>query len=114
MNKSLRRLQNTITNQNIVIRQCFERIARIESTRELRIIIKILFTNPPPIIETNKISKITDKHFLLDLESKYDLFIEKNQQLLLLHDVIEDILEIRDAILLQIGRLNRIEKKMCQ
>jgi len=33
---------------------------------------------------------------------------------LLLHDVIEDILEIRDAILLQIGRLTRIEKKMCQ
>jgi hypothetical protein len=71
--------------------------------------VKKLFPNSPRILEIEKIHKITDKYFLIDLESKYDKFIVKNQHLLMLYDLIEDLLDIRDAILIRVGRLKRQE-----
>jgi hypothetical protein len=72
---------------------------------------KILFKNAPPQINLHSIGVITDKNWLIKIEEKYQAFIVENQQLLMLHDIIEDFLDIRDAMLLQIDRLNRLEKK---
>ena len=73
--------------------------------------LKTLFKNPPPSVNLQSIGCITDKYWLIKTEAKYQAFIVENQQLLMLHDIIEDLLDIRDAMLLQIGRLNRLEKK---
>jgi hypothetical protein len=105
--------------QSQIIKQCCNRIIELEThimkldprpNIITRSVIKQLFPDVPPLIDTNKIEKITDKHFLIKLEEKYDKFLQKNQQLLFMHDIIEDLLDIRDEILLQIGRLNRQER----
>jgi hypothetical protein len=91
-----------------MIRKCF---ANNQKTRDLRIILKILFTDAPPVIEVENIHRLTDKNVLQTLESKYDAFISKNQVALCLHELIEDVLDIRDNILLRLGRVSRSEKK---
>ena len=48
---------------------------------------------------------------LQKLESKYDEFINKHQEALVLHELIDDVLDIRDNILLRLGRVARAEKK---
>lgn len=115
-------LKKTIKIQNITINQCMNRIGELEAhileidpnrlngIQNLRTTIKNKFTDSPPIIEMEKIEKITDKYFLIDLESKYDNFISKNQHLLFLYDLIEDVLDIRDTIILRICRLDRSER----
>ena len=122
------KLKQTVETQTKVIEKCIRRIIELEThivsidpnakfkpfveleTSSLQINLKKLFHNPPPVIDFKKIEKTTDKYFLHNLESKYDNFIEKNQHLLMLYDLIEDVLDIRDAIILQIGRLKRRER----
>lgn len=65
------------------------------------------FKNVPRIINPSKIDIITDIGYLSQLENKYDIFLEKNMQLLDLYNVIDDLLDIRDAITIQICRLKR-------
>ena len=67
--------------------------------------------NIPPIITIYHINHIYDTKYLIDIEQKYQLFIELNQQILLLSDTIEDYLDIRDALLLRIYKLRIIGKK---
>jgi hypothetical protein len=122
----------TIEYQRIIIQQCLYRIGELEQyinavepTRKvepfnyiqekpivanLRTTVGKLFTNPPPIMDLSRIEKITDKHFLMVLETKYDNFIEKNEYMLLQYDFIEDLLDIRDAIILRINRIKRHER----
>lgn len=122
------KLKQTVDAQTMIIEKCVKRIIELEThivsidpntkikpfveleTNSLQTNLKKLFQNPLPIIDFKKIEKTTDKYFLQNLESKYDKFIEKNQHLLMLYDLIEDLLEIRDAIILQIGRLKRKER----
>lgn len=106
----LRRLEKNVAEQNKLIRQYLSEKKSLD-TLELRIIVKFLFTDPPPIVDTKFINRITDKTALQTMEKKYDTFIEKNQTELCSHDVIDQILDIRDAILLRIGRLRRLEQK---
>lgn len=128
INAELKATQNTVTQQNQVIQQCVKRIIELETIvvsidpsinikpfvslgdGSLQVRLKKLFPNPPRVLEIEKIHKITDKYFLIDLESKYDKFIVKNQHLLMLYDLIEDLLDIRDAILMRVGRLKRQEQ----
>ena len=65
------------------------------------------FKNVPRIIHPSKIDIITDIGYLSQLESKYDIFLEKNMQLLDLYNIIDELLDIRDAITIQICRLKR-------
>lgn len=65
------------------------------------------FNNVPPIIHPSKISNITDINYLLDLEYKYDNFLEANQQLLDLYNIIDELLDIRNAVTMQISCLER-------
>lgn len=117
--------KKTIEAQNQIIRQCFNRIIELEThimnmdpTQNVisKSVMKQLFPDLPPIIDIKKIEKITDKYFLIKLEEKYDIFLKKNEQLLLLHDVmVEELLDIRDAMLLRIGRLKRQERmSLCE
>jgi hypothetical protein len=68
-----------------------------------------LFKNVPDVIDPVKIDKITDKSFLLKLEDQYDKFLENNIQLLDLYNFIDDLFNIRDAILIKLNRIEREE-----
>jgi hypothetical protein len=57
----------------------------------------------------NIIPTIINKSWLIELERKYDVFLEKNQEKLIIQDTIEDYLDIRDAIGLQIMYIKRKE-----
>ena len=121
-------LKQTVETQSKVIEKCIKRIIELEThivsidpnskikpfvemeTTSLQLSLKKLFKNPPRIIDFKKIEKTTDKYFLSDLELKYDNFIEKNMHLLMLYNLIDDVLDIRDAIILQIGRIKRKER----
>ena len=120
-------LKQTVETQTRVIEKCIKRIIELEThivsidpdskikpfvemeTTSLHVSLKKLFKNPPHI-DFKKIEKTTDKYFLSVLETKYDKFIEKNLHLLMLYNLIDDVLDIRDAIILQIGRIKRKEQ----
>ena len=68
------------------------------------------FKNVPPIINPTNIQTITDINYLSDLENTYNIFLERNLQLLDLHNIIEDLLDIRDTISIQICRINRVKQ----
>jgi hypothetical protein len=113
--------KKTIDVQSQLIKQCCNRIIELETyimkidqkpNIITRSVIKQLFPDVPPMIDVRQIEKITDKHFLIQLEEKYDKFLQKNEQLLFMHNIIEDLLDIRDEILLRIGRLKR-QERMC-
>jgi hypothetical protein len=65
----------------------------------------------PPYIAPETVIKIRNKHDLLELELRYDRFLYNYQQLLFLHDLIEEILDIRDALTIQRQRIEREEQK---
>jgi len=68
-------------------------------------------TNFPPYINLETVIKIRNKHDLLELELKYDKFLYNYQHLLFLHNLIEDYLDIRDALTIQRQRVEREEQK---
>jgi hypothetical protein len=63
--------------------------------------------NRPPILSVNEIQKMTSLIQLKKLEQKYDEFLDKNMQILLLYNVVEDYLELRDALTMRISKLRR-------
>lgn len=65
------------------------------------------FYNPQILV--NVIPTIINKLWLIELERKYDAFLEKNQEKLTIQDIIDDYLDIRDAISLQIMYIKRKE-----
>lgn len=62
-------------------------------------------------IDPIKIRTIRNKGYLMELEKQYDEFLDKNQQILMLLETIYDYLDVRDAIRLQVQRLEIEEKK---
>jgi hypothetical protein len=66
--------------------------------------------NRPPILSIDKIQKLTNISQLIEIENRYDEFLDKNMQVLLLYNVIEDYLEIRDALTIRISKLRRENK----
>lgn len=62
-------------------------------------------------IDPIKIRTIRNKGYLMELEKQYDDFLDKNQQILMLLETIYDYLDVRDAIRLQVQRLEIEEKK---
>jgi hypothetical protein len=112
--REIRKLTKSINNQNKLIRQCFVKMSENQKTRDLRIILKILFEDAPPVIDQESIYRLTDRNILSILETKYDNFINKNQEALCLHELIDDVLDIRDYICIQHSRVVRIEKKSAE
>jgi hypothetical protein len=72
--------------------------------------LRALFKNVPQVVDPIKLNNITDKSFLMELETQYEKFLEANLQLLDLHNLIDDLLNIRDAILMKLQRMNRQEQ----
>jgi len=68
------------------------------------------FKNVPLLINPSKIYMITDINYLSQLEKKYDIFLETNIQLLDLYNIIDELLDIRNEITMQICRLKRKAK----
>jgi hypothetical protein len=112
--REIRNLTKSINNQNKLIRQCFIKMSENQKTRELRIILKILFADPPPVIDQESINRLTDRNVLSSLETKYDNFINKNQEALCLHELIDDVLDLRDYICIRHSRVARLEKKSAE
>lgn len=69
-----------------------------------------MITNKPPIISINAIQRLTNIPLLRSLEQSYDTFIDTNTRALMLYNVLEDYLEIRDALTIRLLRLKREEK----
>lgn len=61
----------------------------------------------PPHISLDKIQKMTNRYQLNALEKKYDEFIDKNTHILMLYEVIEEYLEIRDALTIRLSKIKR-------
>jgi hypothetical protein len=76
----------------------------------VRSIFKNLPTTLPQVLDITKIEKIMDRRFLEMLEYQYDKFLETHLQLLDLYNVIDYLLDVRDAILLKLNRMIREEK----
>jgi hypothetical protein len=76
--------------------------------------LRTLFNNQlkvlPQVIDITKIDKIMDKNFLAELEYQYDKFLNANMQILDLYNVIDYLLDVRDAILLKLNRMTREEQ----
>lgn len=66
--------------------------------------------NHPPVLSVNLIEKMVNIRKLKVLEDLYDDFLDKNMQVLLLFNVIEDYLEIRDTLTIRIIKLKREQK----
>ena len=64
----------------------------------------------PKVLDISKIDKIMDRRFLETLAYQYEKFLETNLQLLDLYNVIDYLLNVRDAILLKLNRLIRQEQ----
>jgi hypothetical protein len=65
----------------------------------------------PPKIDINKIYLISDINYLSQLEIIYDNFLNKNHHLLALYELIDDMLDIRDALTIQVSKLKRKAEK---
>lgn len=70
--------------------------------------------NRPPVLSVNSIQKMVNIGKLKVLEELYDDFLDKNMQVLLLCNVVEDYLEIRDALTIRICKLRREQQMRFQ
>lgn len=66
----------------------------------------------PKLITLEQIEKIDDIKVLKNMEKNYDDYLDKNCQILLLHNIVDTYLEIRDNLTLKISRIERINKKI--
>jgi hypothetical protein len=63
----------------------------------------------PPKIDIKKINLMSDVNYLSKLELMYDDFINQNEHILNLYNIIDEILDIRDALTIQVSKLKRKE-----
>lgn len=61
----------------------------------------------PQYMSISSIEKSCNIYILKKLEYEYDEFLEKNCQILLLLNVIDEVIEIRDALIMRISALDR-------
>lgn len=71
---------------------------------------ELYLPNKPTPLSIIMIEKITCISYLIKLEKKYDDYIDKNTQILMLYNIIEDYLELRDALTVRISKLRRETK----
>jgi hypothetical protein len=64
----------------------------------------------PISISLDEIDQMTNTYLLKKLETEYDDYLDKYQHLLLLHDLIDDYLDIRDALTIRLSRIERMER----
>ena len=71
--------------------------------------VHVMFRNAPQFININEIDAIDDIGLLVRLEKEYDDFIENETDLRYYDDVLEECLEIRDAIKIHLDRCIRLD-----
>ncbi len=81
-------------------------IIRMQS-QQLKDRLKLLYRRPPTVVNADRIYKLYDLPYVQELERTYDDFIELNQHSLTLYDLIDCILDIRDAIIIRRCQLQR-------
>jgi hypothetical protein len=64
----------------------------------------------PEYVSVERINKISSIYQLKKLEHEYDEFLEKKCQILQLLNVIDDVFEIRDALIMRVNTLRRQQK----
>jgi hypothetical protein len=64
----------------------------------------------PEYLSVERINKMTNLYHLKKLEYQYDDFLEKRCQILLLLNVIDEVFEIRDALIMRVNALIRQEQ----
>jgi len=71
--------------------------------------VHVMFRNAPQFININEIDAISDIGLLVRLEREYDDFIENESDLQYYDDVLEECLDIRDAIKIHLDRCIRLD-----
>ena len=66
----------------------------------------------PTCLLTTNIQQINNINMLIELECEYDTFIEKYKQLLDLHNILLELLDIRNQLTFRIRQLKRTNKRM--
>ena len=99
---SVRRISSSLKEENLKILKVSCKIRVLSSMDS-----PSSLPNRPPPLSINMIEKITNMAYLKKLEKNYDEFVDKNSQILMLYNVIEDYLEIRDALTIRISKLKR-------
>jgi hypothetical protein len=77
------------------------------SQQHIKDCLKMLYKRHPMVIDTNRVFKLYDLPYVQQLENDYDEFIDTNQHSLALYNLIDNILEIRDAIIIRRCQLQR-------
>ncbi len=72
--------------------------------------VHVMFRNAPQFININEIDAIYDIGLLVRLEKEYDEFIENESDLQYYDNVLEECLEIRDAIKIHLDRCIRLDR----
>lgn len=67
--------------------------------------------NSPKYVSIEHINKINSIYYLKKLEHEYDEFLEKKCQILMLLNFIDDIFDIRDALIIRCSALKRKESQ---
>lgn len=77
------------------------------SQQHIKDCLKMYYKRHPMVIDTNRVFKLYDLPYVQQLENDYDDFINVNQHSLALFNIIDNILEIRDAIIIRRCQLQR-------
>ncbi len=88
----------TVISSHIIIKM---------QSQQLKDRLKLLYKRAPIIIGVDRVHKMFDLPYVQQLENAYDDFIETNQHSLTLYNLIECILDIRDAITIRRCQLQR-------
>jgi len=68
-----------------------------------------LFKHAPDPISLDKIEDLKDVLTLEKIEKAYSIFIDEESDLIYYHDILNECLQIRDALLVRISALRRID-----
>ena len=66
----------------------------------------------PQELTKEKINKITSRCILRDLEYQYDLYLEEKCQLLMLYDLIDEVIDLRNIISTRLRKLTMDKIKL--
>ena len=80
-------------------------------SQQLKDSLKLLYKRPPTIVNIERVSKLHDLPYVQELENAYDEFINVHQHSLALYNLIDCLLDIRDAIIVRRCQLERYYNK---
>ena len=76
-------------------------------SQQLKDCLKLLYKRHPIVVNVDRVNKMHDLPFVQQLEHAYDEFIDTHQHSLTLYNLIDCILDIRDAIIIRRCQLER-------